>query len=218
VFELCHVVWFVAPGAPERAGLQALGLAPSFKRAHPGQGTRNVCFCFDNAYLELVWIEDAVAARSMAGRLRLVERADPSAPDVLPFGFGIRTDRALPFAAFAYRPPFLPAGTAIAVAVESEDGRQPLIFRSPGSLRPDAWTDGHAGARQAAAGLEAIIALRLDLPAPTPTGRALGALVDAGLLTLGRAAGAPRLRLSIARADGGVGDLLLPDAAWADPN
>lgn len=52
---LDHLFVFVEPGAPERAALERAGLRESFRRRHPGQRTANVCFCFDNAYLELLW-------------------------------------------------------------------------------------------------------------------------------------------------------------------
>ena len=63
---------FVQPGAPELTRLTDAGLRESFRRDHPGQGTTNVCCCFDNAYLELLWLHDPAAA---AGAL-LVSPAD----------------------------------------------------------------------------------------------------------------------------------------------
>jgi hypothetical protein len=217
MLELCHVVWLVSPGAPERAGLVALGLVPSFERVHPGQGTRNVCFCFDNAYLEVLWIEDARAAATMASRLRLLERVERRPLDSLPFGFAIRTDRELPFATWDYRPPFLAPGKAFAVATDSEDTRQPLIFRPPDSARPDAWTDGRAGARQSAAGFAEIASVELRLPPAIEPAPALRALADAGIVALGRATHAAELRLSLSRGDRrGARWLVLPLAAWTE--
>ena len=65
-------------------------------------------------------------------------------------------DAPLPFATWPFAPPYLPPGTTIPVALASEDPRQPFVFRSPGSARPDAWTDGRAGTRQRDAGLAEI--------------------------------------------------------------
>ena len=209
--DLCHVFVFVTPGAPEAAALDAAGLRESFRRAHPGQGTANACWCFDNAYLELLWVDDAAAVSGPPiARTRLAERARWRETGASPFGIAVRG--AMPCAAWDYRPPYLPAGLSIPVALSSEDPRQPFLFRSPGDARPDAWTDGRAGDRQAAAGLAEIAGVHLDLPAP-PTDD-LRTLEAAGLLTLGHA-GAPRMVLTLSRRDGGPPRRLsLPDFRW----
>ena len=54
--ELDHLLVFVepaeaAPGGAVFERLAALGLEPSFARRHAGQGTANLCYAFDNAYL-----------------------------------------------------------------------------------------------------------------------------------------------------------------------
>ncbi len=72
----------------------------------------------------------------------------------------------------------------IPVALASEDPRQPFVFRSPGSARPDAWTDGRAGTRQRDAGLAEIAGVHLRLPVPLPAGDALEALQFARLKNL----------------------------------
>ncbi|HSK41670.1 MAG TPA: VOC family protein, partial [Arenibaculum sp.] len=75
-FEIDHVFVFVEPGAPEARGLASAGLRESFRRRHPGQGTANVCYCLDDAYLELLWVDDAAAVASEAvAPTRLAERA-----------------------------------------------------------------------------------------------------------------------------------------------
>lgn len=57
-WQIDHVILFVPTKAPEAAALSTLGHIESFRRAHPGQGTSNACFCFDNAYLGLLWVAD----------------------------------------------------------------------------------------------------------------------------------------------------------------
>jgi hypothetical protein len=49
--KIDHLFVFVEPPATEAAELEQAGLRESFRRRHPGQGTTNACFCFDNAYL-----------------------------------------------------------------------------------------------------------------------------------------------------------------------
>ncbi|HEY0836833.1 MAG TPA: VOC family protein [Azospirillum sp.] len=209
--SLCHVFAFVTPGAPEAAALEAAGLRESFRRAHPGQGTANACWCFDNAYLELLWVEDAAALAGPAiARTHLAERARWRETGASPFGIAVRG--ATPFAAWTYAPPYLPAGLSIPVALSAEDPRQPFLFRSPGDARPDAWTDGRAGGRQAAAGLAEIAGVHLEVTVPPSDD--LRALEAAGLLTLSMAE-APRMVLTLSRRDGGAPrHLSLPDVRW----
>ncbi len=90
--SLCHVFVFVKPGAPEATGLYAAGMVESYRRRHPGQGTANVCFCFDNAFLELLWVTSEAEVTSppspapawpkghAGARRGPVRSASPSAP------------------------------------------------------------------------------------------------------------------------------------------
>lgn len=64
--EIDHVFLFIEPGGPEIDALQRLGFTETYRRAHPGQGTANVCFAFDNLYLELLWLTSEAEARSPA--------------------------------------------------------------------------------------------------------------------------------------------------------
>ena len=221
--SLCHVFVFVKPGAPEAAGLHAAGMVESYRRRHPGQGTANVCFCFDNAFLELLWVtSEAEVTSPPIARTRLAERARWRETGACPFGIAIRTaasdgpDAPLPFATWPFAPPYLPPGTTIPVALASEDPRQPFVFRSPGSARPDAWTDGRAGTRQRDAGLAEIAGVHLRLPVPLPAGDALEALQHAGLVTVEPAlADTSSLILTLSQGEGrALRRLSLPEVLW----
>ncbi|WP_207459151.1 VOC family protein [Azospirillum sp. SYSU D00513] len=217
--ELCHIFLFVEPGAPEAARLREAGLVESFRRAHPGQGTANLCYCFDNAYLELLWLESAEEAKSPAiARTGLAERAGWRANGASPFGIALRAAGPLPFVTWDFTPSYLPPGMAIPVSLESEDPAHPFIFQSPGNARPDAWTDGRAGNRQSAAGLAEIAGVRLSLPDGAAPGRDLEALVDAGLLTVEPAVtDHPRMVLTVSRQDGEQPRRLsLPEFEWVE--
>jgi hypothetical protein len=204
--SLCHVFVFVEPGAPEAAGLERAGLRESARRAHPGQGTANVCYYFDNAFLELLWAVDGAELASPAvAPTRLAERAAWRSTGACPFGIALRTEppeAPLPFATWDYRAPFLPPGLAIPVAHASTDPRQPFLFRSPGSARPDQRTEGQASERQRGAGLAEIAALHLTLPPGVEPAAELRQLEQAGLLTLGIGEDGPRLVLTLSRVDG----------------
>lgn len=223
--ELDHVFVLVPPGAAEaRRALAALGLRESFARDHPGQGTSNLCYCFDNAYLELLWLRDrAEAERPPVARTRLSERARWRETGASPFGIALRravddgADGGLPLESYDYEAPFLPAGVAIPVARSSDDPRQPFLFRSPGDRRPDRWDDGRAGGRQQAAGLTEIVALQLDLPAAVEPSPALRVLEAAGLLTLTLGSPAPAMVLTLSAAGSRAERrLALPGFAWID--
>jgi hypothetical protein len=216
--ELDHLFVMVRPNAPEASALSPAGLCESFRRDHPGQGTTNLCYWFDNAYLELLWLRDRAEAASPAvARMRLPERADWQTSGASPFGIALRTGRqqSLPFETWGYTAPFLPAGATIPVAVASDDPRQPLLFRSPGSQRPDRWTDGRAGVRQGRSGLAEIAHLRLDFPPAVTPAQPFVQLREIGLLSLGHAAGA-RMVLTLSRRDGSPRSLALPALTWSD--
>lgn len=219
--HLCHIFVFVPPGAPDAATLERAGLRESYRREHPGQGTANVCYAFDNAYLELLWVTNAAELRSPAvAPTRLAERADWRQTGACPFGIALRTEPAdapLPLECWDYSAPFFPPGMAIPVTGSSTDPRQPFLFRSPGSARPDRWTDGRAGDRQSAAGLAEIAGMDLTLPPGTPPSGDLRRLEEMGLLSLGGGSPAPRLVLILSRTGGGPPRRLsLPDFAWLD--
>ncbi len=209
--DLDHVFVFVEPGGEAaRARLGALGLVPSFARRHEGQGTANLCYCFDNAYLELLWVEEPRLLASAAfARTGLWERASWRTSGASPFGVCVRTEHALPFACWLWTPPYLPPGQFLEVAADSHDAAAPFLFRFPGARRPDQWSDGRAGARQRAAGLAEIEGLRLRA---LPLGEALEGLV------LDPAQDPQQAILTLTTAKGGRRHLALSELEWvAEP-
>jgi hypothetical protein len=211
--EIDHLFVFVEPGAPEARALEALGLVESFRRRHPGQGTENACYCFDDSYLELLWVNDPaeVGAPALA-RPAFAARSGWRGTGASPFGISVRGD--LPFPSWDYRPGYLPPGMSIPVALDSDDPRLPFVFRSPGTARPDAWTDGRAGARQRPGGFAEIAGIRLELPRDLDPGPALRRMEGLGLLSVA-AGDRHRMELTLSRTDGGpCRRLLLPDFTW----
>ncbi|WP_020593154.1 VOC family protein [Kiloniella laminariae] len=145
--ELDHVFVFVTLEDGETKPLEAslleqAGVQESYQREHPGQGTANICYCFDNCYLELLWLTDEQEARSpLIARTALAERAHWKTNGASPFGLALRrTAHSLfPLATWDYCPPYLPPGMAIPVSLSSQDPRHPMVFQSPGTKRPDQW-------------------------------------------------------------------------------
>jgi hypothetical protein len=204
---LDHLFLFTAPDAlPERAALAALGLRETYHRAHPGQGTANVCFAFDDAYLELLWLTDEAEARSDAvRRTRLADRAAWRTAGTCPFGFAWRGPADVE--TWPYQPPYLPF--PIPVAVASDDPRQPMWFQSPGTTTPLDWPAERRGRLQHDAGFLTLGRPTLHHPPDhPPTAAFVGRLIDAAPSPDGWA-----MTLRLTRADGGAVTLRLPDLA-----
>jgi len=206
--ELDHFFVFVEPGGRESAAkLEEGGLVPNFRRHHEGQGTANLCYVFDNAYLELLWVEDpALLSRATFRRTRLWERSRWKSDGNSPFGVCVRAEAALPFPCWLWQPPYLPPGLYLEVAKVVSDPELPFLFRFPGTLRPDHWPDDRAGARQEHAGLAEITGLTLSA---LPTAEQLEGL------TIDPAIGHQTAILEFSRRDGGPARRLrLPDGTW----
>lgn len=209
--DLDHIFLFVEPDAPEFAQMAELGFAETYRRVHPGQGTENACYAFDNLFIELLWIRDADEARSEPiRRTGLYERSRWRKDGTCPFGIAWRGN-ATDIAVWDYRPPYLPADMSIAVACDGDDARRPMLFRSPGSAAPIDWPEERRGDLQQAAGFGAVSEAVLVLPEDVDAGPALGALQRETPLSVQRDGNSYRLDLTIERRDGGKAVLSLPD-------
>ena len=198
-----HVFMFIEADGPEISHLASLGLVETYRRVHSGQGTRNICYCFDNMFLELLWVDDRDALRSKAvERTALFERSLWQTNGKCPFGIGLRrsqNESPFSFPSWDFRPPYLPAGMSIPVAIDSEDPIQPLIFESPGTTAPTEWPVEKRGSLQHSARLGAVTGMTLTMPPDSPPSDALITVVqsNASLFRLGTP-GAYRLDLRIA--------------------
>ncbi|WP_317205894.1 VOC family protein [Janthinobacterium sp.] len=179
--EIDHIFIRVKRGAPEAKALRQFGLTEGSPNTHTGQGTANRRFFFDNAFIELLWLEDAEAASSELTRpTLLLERLTPGADEVSPFGVCFRPSaqeaKSAPFPSWQYRPVYLPPGLAVDVA--SAPPSEPMWFFLAFGSRPDAAPALKRQPLQAAAGLGAISALRIVAP---HTGDSAGVAAMAGI-------------------------------------
>lgn len=208
--EIDHLFLFIEPDGLEIDALGRLGLTDTYRRAHPGQGTANACFAFDNLFLELLWLTSEAEARSpVIARTRLWERSQWFTQGSCPFGVAVRGDLAgadVPI--WDYRPPYLaqvlPDGTGIPVATASDDPALPMVFVSPGKDRPAQWPEGRRGTLQQAAGFGPVLSIELGLPARAASAPLMNGLTSANppLRVAQRVDGRHSLRLALADVDG----------------
>jgi hypothetical protein len=93
LLEVDHLQIYTGVGLPNIVALQGLGLnnANQIVR-HEAQGTASTLFFFENAYLEMIWIEDEIAFRyySTQTRMNLLERSQWRQTGASPFAVGLR--------------------------------------------------------------------------------------------------------------------------------
>jgi Glyoxalase-like domain len=140
-FELDHIFICTDVNAPAAQRLIDFGLLEGRSNTHPGQGTTNRCFFFQNAMLELLWVHDPVEAQThLTQPTRLWERwRDHGLRDEVicahsssPFGIALRpmqpNDSLLPFAGWHYKPTYLPNSLAFWIGDNSDNISEPMLF------------------------------------------------------------------------------------------
>lgn len=185
--EIDHVFVMIDNQADAIERLQSFGLVQTYRRQHAGQGTQNVCFCFDNMFLELLWVSQADEVRGeKIARTKLAERSQWKTNGANPFGIAWRgpewTDQAIP--TWQFRPPYLPEGLHIDVATDSDDPRQPMMFKSPSSEPPINWPLEKRGSLQHAGGFGKVSHIELAMPKSAPASEALQSIADQTFLGL----------------------------------
>jgi hypothetical protein len=139
--ERDHIFVWVSPGAPEAARLQKLGLYTDGKvHKHVGQGTSSTVFSFENAYLELIWIDETEVARRKGQEMGtdMLARAAWKQTGASPFGVGLHHRPAgsgdLPFPAKKYWAEWMKPDTFISIAESSFNLKEPFYFVVPDYL------------------------------------------------------------------------------------
>jgi hypothetical protein len=133
--EVDHAFIGCTTGAPEGDALLRAGFTEGSGNTHPGQGTANRRFYFDNFMLELVWVADpAEAQNETTRRTRLWERCQGDGGHVSPFGIIFRSTGTPPapppFATWSYTPVYLPPGLAMQIA-DGTSLYEPELFYLP---------------------------------------------------------------------------------------
>jgi hypothetical protein len=137
-FELDHVFVCMSDDRKMNAAIAALsefGLDLSKRSVHRGQGTRNACAFFDNAYLELLCRADDTELESdPVVPLMLRERLLWRETGACPFGVSLRPVGSdadhCGVKTWAYTAPYLPDGTSIPIVTPPRNSSEPLVFLS----------------------------------------------------------------------------------------
>src|SRR5262245_8840884 len=160
MIELDHLFLWASVGGPEADRLVAFGLTEGEPNTHPGQGTACRRFFFRNAFLEVVWVE-AQAEGILATGLW------PRGSGTSPFGLCLRPVRPgcgeVPFPAWEYRPPYLPAPLVVHVG-QGVPESEPWWFYLSFGRRPDDASWPRPQPLDHPAGLGEITAVRLSGP------------------------------------------------------
>jgi len=188
-WELDHLFVWTTEGAPEVDILIDAGLTEGAPNTHPGQGTSNRRFFFQNAFLELLWVHDRNEAESEAIRgFHFWERWSKRNSGACPFGFIFRprgTDRGEPpFSTWEYCPAYMPRNLAILVGRNAATLSEPMLFCMPFGMRPDLWLQGHEKLLRHRPGFTEIKELCLSLPHVDEISSELNAVVNTGLIRL----------------------------------
>jgi hypothetical protein len=145
--ELDHVFVVVQPGAAaEVAALQSAGLTVALRVAtHPGEGTASRAVFFENAYLELIWVDSSVAidAEHASEARRFRDAAAWRTSGHSPFGFGLRRlpgdTAALPVPVKRESAEWLKPGTAYELLRQPGDAFAADFFVVPSSRSVPNW-------------------------------------------------------------------------------
>lgn len=196
--ELDHLFLFVPNETTARSMMDAAGLRVNYSRAHPGQGTRNLCACLDDVFLELLWL-DGSEISAETERITLGARARGEGS---PVGVSWRSTAVFQNdqnGTVPYTAPFLPTGITIPVAALSLDPSLPFVFQTPGGTPPIDRTDGLVGTRQAPE-LATMGSCNLRLPDPAAASTLMSPFEN---ITVSK--GTPALQIELLRPDGTVG-------------
>ena len=169
--------------APEAEALREFGFVEGSGNTHPGQGTANRRFFFDNFMLELFWVENPAEATSeQTRRTRLWDRWSGRDTGCSRFGIVFCQDRdepsTAPFPTWSYHPSYLPPGTAIEIA-EGTTLEEPELFYLPFLRRgrPSLEPVDHAPPVRRICGLSVSVPHMDNLSVPSQAAQ------DAGLLS-----------------------------------
>lgn len=133
--EIDHIFIFSDQQGHEANELVDFGFVEGSSRVHPGQGTVNRKFYFENFFLEILWVEQEDEIKStLTAPTQLWERSQFKHNSYAPFGLCLvnteDTD-ALFQQAQIYQPDYFPEGMSIDMLTNHDLPYLPWTFRLP---------------------------------------------------------------------------------------
>lgn len=176
--KIDHIFVMTDPDAPAADQLVDAGITEGTSRSHPGQGTSNRRFFFENVMFEFLWIHDPVEASSeLVQPTHLLERWRRRDTGGSPFGICFRpatqSDEPPPFTTWEYHPPYLPDDLSIKVADNAGVIEEPFLFFLP-------WAEPRENVPNHDAGLRTLTDITVRAPmnrSPTDAFRTVERLV-----------------------------------------
>lgn len=186
--EFDHFFVCTTVGAPEVGAVLEIGLTEGTANSHSGQGTANRRIFFHNAMVEFLWVvDDREVRHPQIAPTHLWERWHHHQTNYSPFGIGFRRCAkdvlsSIPFATWAYQPPYLPPPLQIDVARHTT-AVEPLLFVIPYGGRPDTLPLDRQQPLHHATGWREITRLHITVPTDQPFSTAIHAIAEMGLIT-----------------------------------
>lgn len=148
--QIDHLFIFSNQQGTEADALVEFGLTEGSSRTHPGQGTTNRKFYFENFFLEVLWVIDEEEIQSdLTRKTKLWERSNFHQNGYSPFGLCMvntpSTD-ALFVNSMLYQPTYFPEGMVIEMITNENHPQCPSTFRLPfkGAQKPHHEPTQHA--------------------------------------------------------------------------
>ena len=168
-FEFDHLFIWTEPGAPVAQKLIDFGLTEGPSNVHPGQGTANRRFFFQNAMVELLWVHDVEETRSeLTAPTTLGDRFQHRGQTASSFGLCLRPSSAstteTPFQGWPYRPTYLPETLSVWIGNNATQLAEPFFFYLSFAQRTDAKPVEKQPPTSHAIGFQEITAVHLQSP------------------------------------------------------
>ena len=133
--EIDHIFIFSNNDGKEADKLVEFGFIEGSSRIHPGQGTINRKFYFENFFLEVLWVIVETEIQSeLTSKTKLWERSQFDKNDFSPFGLCLvnseLTDKLFEDSQI-YQPNYFPKGMSIDIITNEKNPNLPWTFRLP---------------------------------------------------------------------------------------
>jgi hypothetical protein len=133
--KIDHIIIFTEDKGREAEELLEYGLIEGSSRFHPGQGTANRKFYFENFFLELLYVIDKREVKNeLTTPIRLWERANYGETGCAPFGLCLANTRDIDIYfrnSINYKPAYLPEGYSFDIITNEDHPYLPWTCRLP---------------------------------------------------------------------------------------